>query len=150
MPMNALPSDLVRAAQDLSEAVTRPIPGSHKVYVQGSRPDLKVPMREVCQAQTPTLFGGESNPAITIYDTSGPYTDPDYSVDLAAGLPALRAAWIAERGDVEELSGLSSDLVANALRTRSSMRCASATSANRYAPKPARTSRRCITRAAAS
>jgi phosphomethylpyrimidine synthase len=108
MPMNALPSDLVRAAQDLSEAVTRPIPGSHKVYVQGSRPDLKVPMREVCQAQTPTLFGGESNPAITIYDTSGPYTDPDYSVDLAAGLPALRAAWIAERGDVEELTGLSS------------------------------------------
>ena len=89
--MNALPSELVRAAQDLSEAVTRPIPGSHKVYVQGSRPDLKVPMREVCQAQTPTLFGGESNPAITIYDTSGPYTDPDYNSDLAAGLPALRA-----------------------------------------------------------
>jgi phosphomethylpyrimidine synthase len=54
------------------------------------------------------LFGGESNPAITIYDTSGPYTDPDYNSDLAAGLPALRASWIAERGDVEELAGLSS------------------------------------------
>ena len=106
--MNALPSDLARAAQALSEAVTRPIPGSRKIHVQGSRPDLYVPMREVEQAQTPTLFGGESNPPITVYDTSGPYTDPDYSVDLAAGLPALRAGWIAERGDVEQLSGLSS------------------------------------------
>jgi phosphomethylpyrimidine synthase len=106
--MNALPSDLARAAQALSEAVTRPIPGSRKIHVQGSRPDLSVPMREIEQAQTPTLFGGESNPPITVYDTSGPYTDPDYSVDLAAGLPALRAGWIAERGDVEQLSGLSS------------------------------------------
>ncbi|GLQ91777.1 phosphomethylpyrimidine synthase ThiC [Dyella acidisoli] len=106
--MNALPSDLVRAAQELSEAVTRPIPGSRKIHVQGSRADLKVPMREITQAQTPTLFGGETNPAITVYDTSGPYTDPDYSVDLAAGLPALRAPWIVERGDVEQLSGLTS------------------------------------------
>lgn len=106
--MNALPSDLVRAAQELSEAVTRPIPGSRKIHVQGSRPDLKVPMREITQAQTPTLFGGETNPAITVYDTSGPYTDPAYTVDLAAGLPALRATWIAERGDVEQLAGLTS------------------------------------------
>jgi phosphomethylpyrimidine synthase len=108
MPMNALPSDLVRAAQELSEAVTRPIPGSRKIHVQGSRPDLKVPMREIEQAQTPTLFGGEANPPVTVYDTSGPYTDPNYHADLAAGLPALRAAWIAERGDVEQLTGLSS------------------------------------------
>jgi phosphomethylpyrimidine synthase len=108
MPMNALPSDLVRAAQELSEAVTRPIPGSRKIHVQGSRPDLQVPMREISQAQTPTLFGGEANPSITVYDTSGPYTDPAYTVDLAAGLPALRAGWIAERGDVEQLPGLTS------------------------------------------
>jgi len=106
--MNALPNDLARAAQELSEAVTRPIPGSRKIYVQGSRPDLKVPLREICQAQTPTLFGGEENPPITVYDTSGPYTDPDYKVDLVTGLPALRAAWIAERGDTEQLDGLSS------------------------------------------
>ncbi|WP_199099060.1 phosphomethylpyrimidine synthase ThiC [Dyella sp. ASV21] len=106
--MNALPNDLARAAQELSEAVTRPIPGSRKIHVQGSRPDLKVPLREICQAQTPTLFGGEENPPITVYDTSGPYTDPDYKVDLATGLPPLRAAWIAERGDTEQLSGLSS------------------------------------------
>jgi phosphomethylpyrimidine synthase len=106
--MNALPTDLARAAQELSEAVTRPIPGSRKIHVQGSRPDLKVPLREICQAQTPTLFGGEENPPITVYDTSGPYTDPDYQVDLAAGLPPLRASWIAERGDTEQLEGLSS------------------------------------------
>jgi len=106
--MNALPTDLARAAQELSEAVTRPIPGSRKIYVQGSRADLKVPLREICQAQTPTLFGGEENPPITVYDTSGPYTDPNYKVDLITGLPALRAAWIAERGDTEQLSDLSS------------------------------------------
>ncbi|AIF45777.1 phosphomethylpyrimidine synthase ThiC [Dyella japonica] len=106
--MNALPNDLARAAQELSEAVTRPIPGSRKIYVQGSRPDLKVPLREICQAQTPTLFGGEENPPVTVYDTSGPYTDPDYKVDLVTGLPALRAAWIAERGDTEQLADLSS------------------------------------------
>jgi phosphomethylpyrimidine synthase len=106
--MNALPTDLARAAQELSEAVTRPIPGSRKIHVQGSRPDLQVPLREICQAQTPTLFGGEENPPITVYDTSGPYTDPNYQVDLAAGLPPLRATWIAERGDTEQLEGLSS------------------------------------------
>jgi phosphomethylpyrimidine synthase len=106
--MNALPTDLARAAQELSEAVTRPIPGSRKIHVQGSRPDLQVPLREICQAQTPTLFGGEENPPITVYDTSGPYTDPDYQVDLSAGLPPLRATWIAERGDTEQLEGLSS------------------------------------------
>ena len=107
--MNAQPSDLARAAQELSEAVVRPIPGSRKIHVQGSRSDLQVPLREICQAQTPTLFGGENNPPITVYDTSGPYTDPDYAVDLASGLPALRAAWIAERGDTEQLAGLSSE-----------------------------------------
>ncbi|MFC5743064.1 phosphomethylpyrimidine synthase ThiC [Dyella tabacisoli] len=106
--MNALPSDLARAAQELSEAVVRPIPGSRKIHVQGSRPDLRVPLREIAQAQTPTLFGGETNPPITVYDTSGPYTDPDYQVDLVAGLPALRAAWITERGDVESLADLTS------------------------------------------
>src|ERR1700722_6766047 len=108
MPMNAQPSDLVRSAQELSDAVTRPIPGSRKIHVQGSRADLRVPLREIVQAQTPGLFGGEENPPITVYDTSGPYTDPDYQVDLSAGLPPLRATWIAERGDTEQLEGLSS------------------------------------------
>ncbi|MEW9573587.1 phosphomethylpyrimidine synthase ThiC [Rhodanobacter sp. Si-c] len=107
--MNAQLSDLARAAQELSEAVTRPIPGSRKIHAAGSRADLRVPLREIAQADTPAMFGVEKNPSITVYDTSGPYTDPDYSVDLVAGLPALRAVWIAERGDTEALDGRSSE-----------------------------------------
>ncbi|MDF3982593.1 phosphomethylpyrimidine synthase ThiC [Luteibacter sp. PPL554] len=106
--MNAMPSDLARAARELSASVTEPIAGSRKIHVTGSRPDLRVPMREIRQADTPTLFGGEANPPIVVYDTSGPYTDPSHAVDLARGLPPLRAGWIHERGDVESLPGLSS------------------------------------------
>ncbi len=106
--MNAVPSDLVRDTQRLSEDVTRPIPGSRKIHVPGSRADLRVAMREIVQSQTPTLFGGQENPAIAVYDTSGPYSDADADIDLAAGLAQLRAAWIAERGDTEALTALSS------------------------------------------
>ncbi|MGO4552432.1 phosphomethylpyrimidine synthase ThiC [Lysobacter sp. 2RAF19] len=107
--MNAVPSDLIRDAQALSEEVVRPIPGSRKIFVEGSRADLRVPMREIAQQRTPTLFGGEDNPPITVYDTSGPYTDPAAAIDLSAGLPALRARWIEERNDTETLAGLSSE-----------------------------------------
>ncbi|PTR23935.1 hydroxymethylpyrimidine synthase [Luteibacter sp. OK325] len=93
---------------DMSEAVTTPIAGSRKIHVTGSRADLRVPLREIAQTATPTLFGGEENPPIVVYDTSGPYTDPEHTVDLTSGLPAVRARWIAERGDVERLDGLSS------------------------------------------
>ncbi|MCI4568272.1 phosphomethylpyrimidine synthase ThiC [Lysobacter sp. CFH 32150] len=106
--MNAVPSELIRQTEQLSEAVTRPIPGSNKIHVPGSRADLRVPMREIMQTRTPTAFGGEDNPAITVYDTSGPYSDPDAHIDLAAGLAPLRARWIAERGDSEPLVGLTS------------------------------------------
>ncbi len=108
--MNALPSDLLRETAQLSESVTRPIPGSSKVHVTGSRADLRVPMREIALSETPKMFGGgEKNPPFTVYDTSGPYTDPHASIDLTAGLPALRAAWISERGDTELLGGLTSE-----------------------------------------
>lgn len=107
--MNAVPSDLIRDAQALSEEVVRPIPGSRKIFVEGSRADLRVPMREIAQQRTPTLFGGEDNPPITVYDTSGPYTDPAAAIDLSAGLPALRARWIEGRNDTETLAGLSSE-----------------------------------------
>jgi phosphomethylpyrimidine synthase len=109
MLMNALPSDLVRQTQELSEQVTRPIPGSRKIHVTGSRDDLRVPLREIALADTPLVFGAEKNAPVTVYDTSGPYTDPDYRIDLSAGLPPLRAHWITERGDVEQLAGLSSE-----------------------------------------
>jgi phosphomethylpyrimidine synthase len=107
--MNAIPTSLLQQTEQLSESVTRPIPGSRKIFVEGSRPDLQVPMREIAQSQTPTIFGGEENPPITVYDTSGPYTDPDARIDLSTGLPALRARWIEERGDTEPLGQLSSE-----------------------------------------
>ena len=107
--MNAVPSELLRQTEQLSESVTRPIPGSRKIHVQGSRPDLQVPMREIALTKTPTLFGGEDNPPVTVYDCSGPYTDPAAGIDLSRGLPALRAQWIAERGDTDVLAQLSSE-----------------------------------------
>ena len=107
--MNAVPSTLLQQTEQLSESVTRPIPGSRKIFVEGSRPDIRVAMREVALSQTPTLFGGETNAPVTIYDPSGPYTDPDVRIDLAAGLAALRAGWIEARGDTERLSALSSE-----------------------------------------
>jgi phosphomethylpyrimidine synthase len=79
--------------------------GSNKVYVTGSRPDIKVPMREIELSPTTGTFGEEENPPVRVYDTSGPYTDPDYSVDITKGLPTLRSSWIQERGDVEEYDG---------------------------------------------
>jgi phosphomethylpyrimidine synthase len=107
--MNALPSDLIQRTAELSAEVTRPIPGSRKIHVQGARADLKVPLREVLLSDTPKVFGAEKNAPFAVYDTSGPYTDPAARIDLVAGLPALRAAWIAERGDTELLGGLTSD-----------------------------------------
>jgi phosphomethylpyrimidine synthase len=65
-------------------------------------------MRQVHQSDTPGSFGSEQNPPITIYDTSGPYTDPDVTIDLMRGLQPLRDAWITERGDTEQLTGPSS------------------------------------------
>jgi phosphomethylpyrimidine synthase len=107
--MNAQVSELLSASAALSTAVTAPIPGSRKIHVQGSRADLRVPMREVQLADTPALFGAEVNAPLALYDTSGPYTDPDVHIDLNAGLPTLRAVWIAARGDSESLDARSSD-----------------------------------------
>ena len=78
---------------------------SKKVYVTGSRPDLKVPFREISLSDTPSSFGTEKNPPVMVYDTSGPYTDPDYQIDIRNGLPSLRSQWIDERNDTEFLEG---------------------------------------------
>ena len=107
--MNAIPSPLQQQAEQLSADVVRPIPGSHKIFVIGSRADLRVPMREIELARTPTIFGGEENAALAVYDTSGAYTDANARIDLARGLSPLRAGWIQERGDTEALPGLSSE-----------------------------------------
>jgi phosphomethylpyrimidine synthase len=102
--MNANPQFLAATAQ-VDEAAIQPLPNSRKIYVEGSRPDIRVPMREISQSDTPASFGAEKNPPIYVYDTSGPYSDPAARIDIRSGLPALRAGWIAERGDTEELSG---------------------------------------------
>ncbi|KPV41225.1 thiamine biosynthesis protein ThiC [Thiohalorhabdus denitrificans] len=96
---------LQQDAARVADEVRRPFAGSRKIHVTGSRPDLRVPMREIAQSPTPTQFGAEDNPPITVYDTAGPYTDPDADIDLRRGLPDVRAGWIAERGDSEELDG---------------------------------------------
>ena len=94
-------------AQDL----TRTLPASKKVYVQGSRADIQVPFREISLTDTPTGLakdGFEKNEPILVYDTSGVYTDPNVSIDLNQGLPKLRQGWINERDDTEQLDGLTS------------------------------------------
>ncbi|WP_250439470.1 phosphomethylpyrimidine synthase ThiC [Caballeronia sp. AZ1_KS37] len=106
--MNANPKFLSENAV-VDAAAIAPLPNSRKVYVEGSTPDIRVPMREITQSDTPDGFGGEKNPPVYVYDTSGPYTDPDAQIDIRSGLPALRGAWIEKRGDTEELSGLSSE-----------------------------------------
>jgi phosphomethylpyrimidine synthase len=89
----------------VDEAAVQPLPRSRKVYIDGSRPDIRVPMREISQTETPAAMGAEVNPPLAVYDTSGPYTDPTVQIDIRSGLPALRAKWIAERGDTEALAG---------------------------------------------
>ncbi len=105
--MNADPRFLKQAAL-VEEAAVKPLPNSRKVYAQGSRPDIRVPMREISQDDTPAAFGAESNPPVTVYDTSGPYTDPAVKIDIHAGLPGVRGKWIEERGDSEVLDRPSS------------------------------------------
>ncbi|QLI80521.1 phosphomethylpyrimidine synthase ThiC [Chitinibacter fontanus] len=93
----------------VDSAAIQPLPNSRKVYVEGSRPDIQVPMREISQADTPTMFGGEQNPPIYVYDCSGPYTDPNATIDVRKGLAPIRAAWIEERNDTELLDGMTSE-----------------------------------------
>jgi len=83
----------------------KPFPGSRKVYIQGSRPDIRVPMREIQQSSTKGPFGEQENPPIRVYDTSGPYTDENQQTDIYSGLPANRLKWIMERNDVEAYEG---------------------------------------------
>ena len=98
--MNANPTFLAAQAEVDSAAVT-PLPNSRKIYVTGSRADLRVPMREI------SLSG--DNAPVTVYDCSGPYSDPDARIDIRKGLGTPRAAWIAERNDTELLDGPTSD-----------------------------------------
>ncbi|MDH4192345.1 MAG: phosphomethylpyrimidine synthase ThiC, partial [Betaproteobacteria bacterium] len=95
--MNANPKFLAATAT-VDVASVQPLPGSRKVHIPGSRPDLRVPMREISQSETPGARGSaaDQNPPIMVYDTSGPYTDPAATIDIRRGLPALRERWIEE------------------------------------------------------
>ena len=101
--MNANENFLAAAAH-VDAAAIAPLPNSRKIYVEGSRPDIRVPMREISQSDT----ADEANPPVTVYDCSGPYSDPAATIDIRSGLPALRQAWIDERQDTELLTGLTS------------------------------------------
>jgi len=106
---DAIKKEFVDKTNELSHDVTQPIPGSKKIYVEGSRPDIQVPMREITQAATSSEFGEEENPPVTVYDTSGAYTDPNIKIDLLKGLSPIRDNWILERDDTEELDAPTSN-----------------------------------------
>ncbi len=100
-----LPAAFSSKTAHVDEGAVKPLPNSRKVYVNGSRPDIRVPMREISQSETPASMGAEENPPIYVYDTSGPYTDPETKIDIRSGLAPLREKWIDERNDTERLSG---------------------------------------------
>ena len=108
--MNAVlnPAKFLESTAHVDEAAVQPLPNSRKIYVQGNRADIQVPMREISQSDTPTGMGGEKNPPIYVYDTSGPYTDPKVNIDIRSGLAPLREKWITERDDTELLAGITS------------------------------------------
>ena len=110
--MNANPKFLsqkfINKSALVDNAAVQPLPNSRKVYVTGSRSDIRVPMREISQADTPASMGAEANPPIYVYDCSGPYTDPAVNIDIRSGLESVRTPWILERNDTEALTGPSS------------------------------------------
>lgn len=97
------------------ETITRaPLTGSKKIYVKGKIHDISVAMREIELTDSQAMFSDgeftkEKNPAVTVYDTSGPYTDPNVAIDIKKGLPRMREQWIIDRGDVERLEDVSSE-----------------------------------------
>ncbi|MEC8566900.1 MAG: phosphomethylpyrimidine synthase ThiC, partial [Pseudomonadota bacterium] len=106
---NRSPADISAQHEQDAKDLTRILPASRKVYVEGSRPDIQVPFREISLTETPTGLGGEHNPPVMVYDTSGVYTDPSIEIDLNKGLPSVRQTWIEERQDTDVLTGLSSE-----------------------------------------
>lgn len=106
--MSVTPEKFLDKITRLDTTTRQHFPNSRKVYVQGSRPDMRVPMREITLTDTETERGPEPNAPIRVYDTSGAYSDPAALIDLRAGLPAIRAPWIEERGDTEILPSVSS------------------------------------------
>ena len=101
----AVNPQFLAATATVDSSAVQPFPNSQKIYIKGSRDDLRVPFRRIDQDDTPSMMGAEKNPPIYVYDTSGPYTDPAARIDIRAGLTAIRAPWINERQDTELLTG---------------------------------------------
>ncbi|MBU5264101.1 phosphomethylpyrimidine synthase ThiC [Bacillus atrophaeus] len=93
------------SVQQANISIMSSFSGSKKVYVEGSSPDIQVPMREIGLSPTTGSFGEEENTPVRVYDTSGPYTDPNQQINIHDGLQPLRHKWISVRGDVEEYEG---------------------------------------------
>ncbi|WP_345805501.1 phosphomethylpyrimidine synthase ThiC [Bacillus subtilis] len=93
------------SVQQANISIMSSFSGSKKVYVEGSSSDIQVPMREIALSPTTGSFGEEENAPVRVYDTSGPYTDPEVTINIQEGLKPLRQKWITERGDVEEYEG---------------------------------------------
>jgi phosphomethylpyrimidine synthase len=106
--MSAKPEEFLSQKASVDKASVARFPGSKKIYVEGSRPDVRVPMREITLSDTQTNTGAEKNPPVIVYDTSGPYTDPDANIDIRKGLEPIRKPWIDERDDTVQLASLSS------------------------------------------
>jgi len=103
------PQTLLRESAQVDAASVQPLPASNKIYLTGSRPDIRVPMREIQLTPTPLMGRDgvaslEQNPALRVYDCSGVYTDPNVQIDIRKGLPSVREQWVIERGDTEVLS----------------------------------------------
>ncbi|MDH5191178.1 MAG: phosphomethylpyrimidine synthase ThiC [Gammaproteobacteria bacterium] len=107
--MSANPKEFLSHTARINQTAIEPFPNSKKIYVTGSRPDIKVPMREITLSDTHTSTGVEKNAPLTVYDTSGPYTEPDIEIDIRKGLADIRSAWIEERNDTEILTAQTSE-----------------------------------------
>jgi len=107
--MSAVPEDFLSKKAKINDASIKAFPSSQKIYVTGSRNDIRVPMREITLTDTPLNIDTEKNLPLTVYDTSGPYTDPEVSIDIRQGLAEVRKQWILDRNDTEELTELSSE-----------------------------------------
>nr|VFJ43843.1 MAG: phosphomethylpyrimidine synthase [Candidatus Kentron sp. FM]VFJ61872.1 MAG: phosphomethylpyrimidine synthase [Candidatus Kentron sp. FM]VFK05777.1 MAG: phosphomethylpyrimidine synthase [Candidatus Kentron sp. FM] len=106
--ISTLVSSPLSTSARVDPAAVSPFPNAKKIYLSGSRPDIRVPVREIRLTETAAMHADEAPPSIPVYDTSGPFTDPDTSIDIRAGLPLLREKWITEREDTEILPEISS------------------------------------------
>ena len=108
-PPPAQTQKILRESAEVDAASVQPLPNSSKIYMSGSRPDIRVPMREIRLTPTPLMGKDgvaslEQNPVLRVYDCSGVYTDPNVQIDIRKGLPSVREQWVIERNDTEVLA----------------------------------------------